>query len=181
MIRRHVVSILAGAALALSGATVARAIPTTVSDSLTVFDPTGAIFAQVIVTEANEDPNQTYFINIPNLIDPNQFGNPTSLIETNGQHSDIFGVANTNGGLFLGFNSDSETVPAPFGPGPIVLNEPPGGITVSATQYLNPALQEQGFTAQFFSDGDKVPEPATLLLVGTGLAGIAVRRRKRSA
>src|SRR5271165_4725744 len=88
------------------------------SDSLTVFDHTGAIMGQVTVTEAQETANGagfTYIIN-QNWADPMQQVSPSALTEPGGANSDVFGV--TNGAVAgctfmngcLGFESDTETV-----------------------------------------------------------------------
>jgi hypothetical protein len=154
------------------------------SDSLIVYDPTGAVYASVSVPEGVEDPNQIYFIDIQGLVDANQFGNPTNLIEPGVQptwYSDIFGIANVGlAYIVLGFSGDTETVPSPYAPvGTIFLVETGSG-NFDATGYLAPGLRDQGYTAVFHSD--TVPEPGTSMLLASGLLGIAlcVRRRRRA-
>jgi len=155
------------------------------SDSLIVYDPTGAVYASVSVTDDVEDPGQIYYIDIPGLTDDLQFGNGTTLIEPGVQptwYSDIFGVADMNLGHFvLGFSSDTDTVPSQYGSqGTIFLVETwPGNF--DATGYLAPGLRDQGYTAVFHSDA-AVPEPGTSMLLASGLLGIAlyVRRRRRA-
>ena len=111
----RVLRMLAVGAFAVAFASVGEA--SVISDSLTVYDPTGAIFAQVSVTEDAEDPHTIYFINIPDLVDPSQFGNPTSLLDPDGSLSDVFGIIRSPfaEGRLLAFSSDSETIPADFG------------------------------------------------------------------
>jgi hypothetical protein len=53
-----------------------------------------------------------------------------------------------------------------------------GNSTFDATYYLSPSLRDGGYHAFFTSDAD-VPEPATLTLVGVGIAGVAALRRRR--
>jgi len=151
-----------------------------ISDYFRVTDPNGKVVYQFAVSEGIEDPNEIYFINVKGLVDPSQFGNATTLVEPDGSFSDIFGIASINGDLFLAFNSDSETSPAAYGnQGNIFLEEGQGG-TWDATMYLNPSLQAQGYTAQFWSDGDVVvPEPGTMALLGAGLMGVIGSLRKR--
>ena len=152
-------------------------LPPGVSDSLTVFDPTGSIFAQVTATEADEitnGPGQVYIIPMAGLVDSTQFGNATTLFESGNPSfsSDIFGIASLvagcldPNGLCLGFSSDTETLPQPFGTFPI--NLPEGNGVFDATMYLTPDFQAQGFTAQFVSDSE-VPAPPSLVLLGLGV------------
>jgi PEP-CTERM motif len=145
------------------------------SDSMTVYDPTGAIFAQKVVFDANEDPTVIYTVpGVP--IDPAQYGSATTLLEPNGSYSDIFGVAKVNGTLFLGFSSDTETTQTPYGPqGKFFL--PEGNGVFDATMYLDTGLQAQGFKATFISDTDAVPEPASLALMGIGVLAFGAYRR----
>ncbi len=64
----------------------------------------------------------------------------------------------------------------------IFLAEGNGG-PFDATKYLSTTLVNTGFTATFQSDSEArtVPEPSTLILLGSGLAGLVgiTRRRHR--
>ena len=167
--------ILLAMGLALACSAMAQAAPP-VSDSMTVYDPNGGIFAQVLAFEGNEDPSQLYTLAVG--IDASQFGNPTVLTEGNGLNSDIFGVCTNGGALMLCFSSDSETQGVNFGAFPRTF--PEGNGIWNATMYLDPALQAAGYHATFISDSE-VPEPASLLLMGTGLMGLARKIRSRKA
>ena len=167
-----------------------------ISDSLTVFDPTGAIFAQVSSAEDSTEDNTVISFIVPGLVgvDPTQFTKSTILLEPggnalNGPYSDVFGVALVQGVFVLGFESDSEIGGPPVDAGPpsqfpnaTYLQETNG--LFDATLYLSVALQDLGYRAVFQSDLDaqSVPEPATLTLLGLGalgLAGYAWRRKKQ--
>ncbi len=169
------------------------------SDSLTVFNPAGAIFAQIQLFEdgslvctggcaqtgpgdIGEDPNSLYYLTDTSLVDPAQFGNPTQLLEAGGtSFSDIFGVATFDAGttFVFGFASDTDSSPALLaGSAPITL--PEGNGLFDATMYLNPRLSKIGYTAQFFSDPE-VPEPGTLgMLLGGALSLSALALLKRA-
>jgi hypothetical protein len=172
------IGLLAVGAFAAAFASVGQA--SIISDSLTVYDPTGAVFAQVSVAEDVEDPNTIYFISnldFPDLVDPTQLGNATGVFEPDGSLSDVFGLISSPvaEGLCLAFSSDSETVPAAFvGAGSSVFQERDHQGIFDATMYLNPDLQAQGYTATFVSDSE-VPEPTTLTIWSMlGALGISV-------
>jgi hypothetical protein len=56
-----------------------------------------------------------------------------------------------------------------------------GGALVNGENWLAVELEDHGGLTAFDMQvtGDPVPEPATLLLLGSGLTGLAVRRRRR--
>ena len=170
---------VAGVVALLSPVFTASGQPSPLSDWLRVYDPLGNIVQQVQATEQDElnnGPGWIYPILVPGLIDPTQFGNPTQVIESDGTTSDVFGIANTAGGFFLAFSSDTETAPVPYGPFPKQV--PETGLPIDATMYLDPGLQAQGYTAKFWSDAEVPDGGATAGLLGIALAGIMSLRRK---
>jgi hypothetical protein len=174
-----------------------------ISDVLTVYDPTGAIVGQVGVYEdgvvfgtnyAVDPPTATgeglgviYYINDLNLANSGQYGYPTTMLEPGGGQSDVFGVVELGGPdldagpFFLAFSSDTDTVPPAFTVNNSSNNSSSileGQQPVDATMYLNSTLPG-GYTATFFSDSEvQVPEPTTMLLLGSGLIGLWGARKK---
>lgn len=153
------------------------------SDVFVVCTPTGQLSDWMGTTDVNEDPAAIYTLATPP--DPGQFGNATTFCELTTscgpglpqlRYSDIFGVATVDGTLYLAFSSDGEGTGTPYGgQGTIYVPEPNGWY--NATMYLDPTLQSIGYTAWFTSD--PVPEPTTLLLIGSGIGLLATRLRKR--
>ena len=151
------------------------------SDRLWVVDPTGQQVDGMPVHSYNEVGDQIYYINTANLVDTSLYGHPTVMLEPPGfgAVSDVVGIVFVDGNLFLGFKSDSDSgVPVTFGTGsPVFIPELPHG-TVDVTRYLTPQMRTAGFTAFFRSDVAETPEPATLALLGFGLATILVARKR---
>jgi hypothetical protein len=176
----------AAAIVALSVAAGSSANAGTVpSDVLTVFDGTGAIFAQTIAPELGEDPTHLYTVAVE--IDPNQFGKSTVLLDPGqtaggGQYSDIVGVARVGGALTLAFVSDSDSAAVSFVVGPNAIFLPEAG-PIDVTQYLSQKLQAAGWTATFSSDVDTAaaPLPSTwsMMLIGLAALGLLAYHRSR--
>jgi hypothetical protein len=158
------------------------------SDSLTVYDPSGAVVAQTIATEADEVANGNgfiYIIPLGGLVSTAMFGNPTTVYEDAANPndlSDIFGIASgvpgclDGRGLCLAFSSDIDGIPFAFGPFPDNRFEASG--VFDATRFLEERLIAQGFTAEFRSDVVTVPEPASASLIALGLMALAAWRKK---
>src|SRR5689334_3300281 len=63
------------------------------SDVLFVKDATGAVVSIARADEATEDPSAIVCVRPDIAVDVTQFGNATTLVESDGTFSDIFGVA----------------------------------------------------------------------------------------
>jgi hypothetical protein len=177
LLKTTLVSAVFASALALGGAATASTVGP-ISDSLIVYDPTGAVFDARYEGEIGEDPGRIIASTV--AVDPSQFGNPIVLVEPKtGLDSDIVGICTCGGDgvLALGFASDSETTPVSFGGFP---DTRPEAGPVDVTKFLSPDLRDAGFKAIFTSDGDGVPEPATwaMMLVGFAGLGSVLRQRK---
>ena len=174
-----------------------------ISDTLTVFNPAGGIAFSAVAFEGGEDAGGSVFLisGSTSLANPAMFGNPTTLCEVGTSPcdattpftslSDIVGVVPVTipfvgTHYYLGFTSAAANGLLPGiqgaygGFGPKFLIENPG-VPLDVTYLLNPTLSASGWTATFVSSA--IPEPASLVLVGTGLIGLAAslaRRRKSS-
>ena len=157
------------------------------SDCMVVFDPNGLIVSSAGANEQDELNNGPSFVyTVPGVApDPAQFGFATTRCELGfacgpGQpaanYSDIYGVANVGGSLFLAFSSDDETGCPICSQGFYYLPETWPGI-YATTFYLDPALQAQGFTAYFWTD--TTPEPASMILLASGIGLAATKLRRR--
>ena len=169
--------------------------PANCSDSLNLYH-NGAIVAQAFTTEPVENGTDIValpFAPIPGhpLANPLQFGNATGLCEAlpcshsdfgpPANRSDVFGIFRApDGDLSVAYESEGGPTdpPADFAFAASYQVENPG-VPIDITMYLDDFYTKQGYTATFVSDGNATPEPGSIMLLGSGVLGLAgVLRRK---
>lgn len=163
----------------LTFSTFAQSSP--VSDWLKVWDGHGNLVAEVQATEADEIANgSSHIYSISSSlvpVDSSQFGNYTSVQEPGSTGlSDIFGVAHSGTDYYLAFQSDTDSSALGVPANKITVQETSS--PVDATMYLSPSLRDAGYTAQFFSDVESVPDAGTTAgLLSLGLMGLGLLRK----
>jgi len=158
-----------------------------VSDVMTVYKD-HAVFARIFAFGKEEAGNLYYFD--PALVKANSVMGSTTLKDSGGEFSDLFGAGTIGGIPDLVFESDGEDGVL-LGDPRQALAETPGAnpnhwilepgslyltIEYDATRYLDPTIVAAGYTATFQSD---IPEPSTLALSALALSGLAFFGKRR--
>lgn len=175
--------------------TAAPGFASAISDTLTVYSPTGTpVYVLSAPQKAPASGPQDYFFSNPSLANPAMVGKHMLICGQAACGPPAPNVGDILLGVFsvqrddktedlLGFVTFSAAA-GTFGGGPVdsavVM---PGKGPINVSQYLSPMLQEEGWKAYFALAPVAAPvaEPGTVLLLGSSLLWTAGMARRRAA